>query len=605
MTSTKERQIPSRPTRPRGLVPFAVCTSLVLALTASACSSDDTTGAPGPTDAIRTEPDGGADACPTHSYCDGACVNLESDHDHCGNCSSICAADQFCRGARCRTCEEDGLSNCNGQCTDLLSTSTDCGTCGHACTAAEQCRNGNCVNPCAEGQLSCNDTCIDPSVDAQNCGSCGHVCPAGQACNGKACTCADPNLVSCDGTCLDPKTEKTHCGATPGCGFNTGWAGSTCVANGFCSDATCRLCQTWTVGWSVQPAPGELGLLMATADFNQDSKLDIAVAAGETPYLKLYLGNGDATFRAGPSYPLGEGITAIVALDYDGDGKKDLAIGKTLLTAPLDQSYIALFHGNGDGTFGSGATLERQIPVASLGAGDVDDNGRDDIFASNPSTALGDSRIYLSKTGGFVPGANLAPSLVELNSGTGGSRITITDVDKDGHADVALLPMTIFFGNGDGTFGDTWTAPPGLRGSKALVIDDMNGDGSNDLFWRFDGPVNTWQFALGMGNRNWKYPSTLLFGAESNVAYSDVTGDGMRDLVGIGFDATDSIFVRGGRGDGTFVAEEQYGISTTEPMSDHIATSDLDGNGIVDIVTATRYTIMILTGQKSARPECQ
>src|SRR5690348_8567605 len=121
MTSTNESQIPSRPLSVRGLIPFAACTSLLFALTASACSSDNTPADSQPTaaDAAASSPDTAADACATHVFCGEACVDLENDHEHCGNCESACGADQFCRGAQCRTCEEVGLANCNGHCADL------------------------------------------------------------------------------------------------------------------------------------------------------------------------------------------------------------------------------------------------------------------------------------------------------------------------------------------------------------------------------------------------------------------------------------------------------------------------------------------------------
>ncbi|AKU97396.1 Tryptophan synthase alpha chain [Labilithrix luteola] len=519
----------------------------------------------------------------------------------------MCAADRFCRGARCRTCEEDGLKNCNGQCSDLLSDSKNCGTCGNACSAAEQCRNGNCVNPCPEGQLSCSDKCIDPTVDAQNCGSCGHVCPAGQTCNASACTCADTNLVSCDGICLNPKKEKNHCGATPGCGFNTGWSGSACLANGYCSEGNCHLCQAWTKTWTFQRTPisNQAGLRAAVADFNNDTKLDVAVLDLANAKLDILLGNGDGTFRAGTSFAVGSSPIQLVVLDYDGDGKKDLAVGNRRLTAPPAFDYLVVYHGNGDGTFAAGASIDRETAVESLAAGDIDGDGRDDLLATGGDWGAEDVRVYVAKANGaFALGANFAKQLTDINSSASVTDLAITDVDGDGHADFVFSPTTILFGKGDGTFGDSWSAPIGIGGYDRFVIADFNGDGKRDVFWRGSGVANQWWLAPGDGGRTWKYPSLVLFSGSFNVTLADVTGDGIRDLVGVGGGYPSHLYVRGGRGDGTFVAEEQYDFST-DVAGVYLTTADLDGNGITDIISSSYDSVIVLTGQKSARPECQ
>lgn len=606
---TTKNQSQARPPLGAALVSLATGASLLLALTAGACSSDDGSGSADAMGAdASAETDTGTDVCPSdHLSCGAVCVDLVSDHDHCGSCTTVCGPDQFCRNAQCRTCAEDGLMNCEGRCSDLLSDPNDCGTCGNACSAAEQCRNGNCVNPCPEGQISCSDKCIDPTVDTQNCGSCGHVCPAGQACNDSACTCADASLVSCDGTCLNPKTERNHCGATPGCGFNTGWAGSTCVTDGFCSEGTCRLCQTWSKTWSFDPSPydSSSGMRMITADFDQDGKLDIAALDIATAKLIIQLGNGDGTFRTGASYAVGAAPSALVAFDYDGDGKKDIAVGKKALSAPPAFDYLVVFRGNGDGTFGAGTNVDRETWVDALAAGDLDGDGRDDLVAAGGDSWVEDVRVYLSKpSGNFALGPNFAQRLYDLNGNASASDLTITDLDGDGQNDLAFLPLTVLFGKGDGSFGDAWLSPPGMSDFRGLVVADVTGDGKSDLFWHGAGPSDQWWLAANDGKRAWKYPSLVLFGGEYNVTFGDVTGDGVGDLIGVGTAFPSHVYVRGGRGDGTFVAEEQYDFSTNVAGT-NLVIDDLDGNGIADIVSSSYNGVLVLTGQKSSRAECQ
>lgn len=96
---------------------------------------------------------------------------------------------------------------------------------------------------------------------------------------------------------------------------------------------------------------------IAVGDFNGDGIPDLAVSNNASGYaVTILLGNGDGTFKAGASLPVPQwSVTpqGIVAMDFNGDGKTDLAVTSANNYSP--SSYVVtILLGNGDGTFTQG-----------------------------------------------------------------------------------------------------------------------------------------------------------------------------------------------------------------------------------------------------------
>src|SRR5262249_19615799 len=58
---------------------------------------------------------------------------------------------------------------------------------------------------------------------------------------------------------------------------------------------------------------------IAIADFNSDNKLDLAITNSGNATLAIFLGNGDGTFQAVKTYQVGVNPVAVVPADYDRD----------------------------------------------------------------------------------------------------------------------------------------------------------------------------------------------------------------------------------------------------------------------------------------------
>ena len=108
-----------------------------------------------------------------------------------------------------------------------------------------------------------------------------------------------------------------------------------------------------------EPWNGEFGIV--AGDFNGDGLLDLAVAAQSSApmgAITVLLGKGDGTFQAAPSLQTGGsfGVGQFVAMDLNGDGHADLALGIPYYayTPTLGAADLVFYAGRGDGTFENG-----------------------------------------------------------------------------------------------------------------------------------------------------------------------------------------------------------------------------------------------------------
>src|SRR5581483_11793382 len=202
------------------------------------------------------------------------------------------------------------------------------------------------------------------------------------------------------------------------------------------------------------------------ADFNHDGRLDIAAANEETGNISVLIGNGDGTFQNAVNYAAGQFPESIVTADFNRDGKLDLAVANPF------QNTVSLLLGNGDGTFQARLTTPFNGP-SSLAAADFNGDGNKDLFVTGSDGEL----LLGNGDGTFQPGVS-----VLLADGP----VKAVDVNRDGKVDLVISDLaytnlvTLLVGNGDGTFQAPTTYFTGIFNSYFAVA-DFNGDKFPDL----------------------------------------------------------------------------------------------------------------------------
>ena len=227
---------------------------------------------------------------------------------------------------------------------------------------------------------------------------------------------------------------------------------------------------------------------IALGDFNNDKKLDLAVALPNSNNVAILLGNRDGTFQSPVNVPVGHNPMAIVAADLNGDGKVDLVVtdAGTAFSSADPGGITVLISGNGNGTFQVNSYTAAQNP-ASVSVGDFNGDGKLDLIVPAEATDFATSFKYTlvefigNGNGTFQPGRIIPTDPSDF----GLTQAMVADFNGDGKQDLVVLQccgdtdFTFLLGNGDGTFQPEVIFVSGSASSGAVA--DFNGDGKPDL----------------------------------------------------------------------------------------------------------------------------
>jgi hypothetical protein len=353
------------------------------------------------------------------------------------------------------------------------------------------------------------------------------------------------------------------------------------------------------------------GVGIASGDFNGDGIPDIVIGntnSNPNSGITVFLSNPDGSMQPGVSYfPSGSNyqLEYVVVGDFNGDGILDIA------AADFFNGVVQIFTGKGDGTFQVGQTYSTDsvngANALGLVAGDFNGDGKLDLAVVNNHGTSADVGVLINNgSGGFnsvvnYPLSNLA-SEITAAALTSSQKLNLI-VPLYGTASAPGSAVAIFMGNGDGTFQNESDVQL-VNGSTtynnpfAAAIGDVNGDGKPDLAVTIQDQTTFNQgIAVALGNGDGTFqtpvllPSTLQNPAldvplPGFVQMLDLNRDGSLDLIytNIEFSTVGVIY---GKGNGTFFDPVEYPAGRS---AFDLALADVNHDGVIDAVTTGNAT---------------
>lgn len=327
---------------------------------------------------------------------------------------------------------------------------------------------------------------------------------------------------------------------------------------------------------------------VTVGDFNGDTHPDLATANRFTNDVSVLLGNPNGTFQAATHYPTGSPGNICLAIakgDFNNDGNLDIVAG-------LQNNQVAVFLGNGNGTFQT-ALISSNGPynVDELTVGDLNNDGKLDLAVSSYN---GINVLRGNGNGTFQ---------VPLSTGVGAIYydVVLGHFNTDSNLDLAAAndnnTVNIFIGNGSGTFqtGATYAMPVT---PYRFALADLNTDGKPDLAVANLNGSNV-SVLLGAGGGTFQppvnYPTASL---TDGVTVADFNSDNKLDLAVTVLSGPGTVGELPGNGDGTF-GPRVFSPAGSSPIA--LAAADFNHDNKPDLAVVNRdaNTISVLINTSS------
>ncbi|HYO56596.1 VCBS repeat-containing protein [Archangium sp.] len=306
---------------------------------------------------------------------------------------------------------------------------------------------------------------------------------------------------------------------------------------------------------------------------------------------------GNCGFLAPVTYPFAGDPKAIAIGDLEGDGDEDI------VTANNDGRSVAVLLNQGSGRFQTPNLWWAGKEPTSVALADLDADAKLDLLVANS----GDSNVgvYRGKGNGdflapvtyAAPGLNLN-DLVVGEFGGGGKSVAILRGSEQ--------KLSVFGVKSDGTL-QTAVDHPASSGPHAMVVEDFNGDGKQDIAISYSheptcgaSPDATCQsVGVLLGKGDGTFQNQLLTstggGMPRGLVAAKFDTDAVMDLM-VADASRNQVLLLRGRGDGTFYEPVAYPVVKAPSR---LVLADINRDTVRDVLvtSATGNQVSLLLGQ--------
>src|ERR1700730_4102133 len=302
------------------------------------------------------------------------------------------------------------------------------------------------------------------------------------------------------------------------------------------------------------------------------------------------------TFEHPPIIPTSADPYLIVAADVNNDGKQDLIY----VDGPGYTAHaLHVLLGKGDGTFSHEPTTSLPAGLCcSLTVTDVTKDGKADILLSGNNATSVEVAVFVGNGDGTfqAPVVTIFQPALISNFPAFRSAFAVGDINGDGNAALALLDSQngyIYFLLGNST-GHFTPGTPVMGGTRdAVYLMDLNGDGHLDILTTDSSGA---RFVVYLGKGDGTFGGYTRYGFTTSggpFLVADVNSDGHPDVFAVEYPGNLGYFP--GNADGTFGAFASLGPS---PSSNQlISVNDLNGDGILDLTFLTPSGLSVSLGK--------
>lgn len=192
------------------------------------------------------------------------------------------------------------------------------------------------------------------------------------------------------------------------------------------------------------------------ANFRGGTKTDLAVTVD--PGVEVLLGNGNGTFEEPVLYPTNPPAW-VVSGDFTGDGRLDLAVANALVTGY--HAGVSVLKGNGDGTFQPAVFYPVGKQASFVASGDFNNDGKPDILTVD-DVSPGVFMLLNTGTVSFSPTTPLAFQKQIVGTTSPAQTVTLTNSGK--------TPLKISSMKTTGQFGMTSTCRSNMAAEAKCAI---------------------------------------------------------------------------------------------------------------------------------------